>query len=126
MKAIGLTEFGGPEVLKVVDLADPHPGQGEVRIRVHAVAVNPTDLTFRSGGRASQLANRPPPYVPGMDVAGIVDELGEAAGGRLSIGAAVIAFVIPTGTHGGTYAEWVVVDEASVVPVPRGATFPEA
>jgi NADPH:quinone reductase-like Zn-dependent oxidoreductase len=126
MKAIGLTEFGGPEVLKVVDLADPHPGQGEVRIRVHAVAVNPTDLTFRSGGRAAQLANRPPPYVPGMDVAGIIDELGEATSGRISIGTAVIAYVIPMGPHGGAYAEWVVVDEASVVPAPRGATLPEA
>jgi NADPH:quinone reductase-like Zn-dependent oxidoreductase len=41
MKAIGLTEFGGPEVLKVVELPDPEPGAGEVRIRVHAVAVNP-------------------------------------------------------------------------------------
>jgi NADPH:quinone reductase len=51
MKAIGLTEFGGPEVLKVVDLPEPEPGPGEVRIRVHAVAVNPADITFRSGGR---------------------------------------------------------------------------
>ena len=77
MKAIGLTEFGGHEVLKVVDLPEPQPGPGEVRIRVHAVAVNPTDITFRAGGRAAQLADRPPPYVPGMDVAGVVDRLGE-------------------------------------------------
>ena len=73
MKAIGLTEFGGPEVLKVVDLPEPEPGPGEVRIRVHAVAVNPTDITFRTGGRAAQLAARPTPYVPGMDVAGVVE-----------------------------------------------------
>jgi hypothetical protein len=46
MKAIGLTEFGGPEVLKVVDLPEPEPGPGEVRIRVHAVAVNPTNITL--------------------------------------------------------------------------------
>jgi len=51
MKAIGLTEFGGPEVLKVVDLPEPEPGPGEVRIRVHAVAVNPPDITFRAGRR---------------------------------------------------------------------------
>ncbi len=44
MKAIGLSEFGGPEVLEVVDLPEPEPGPGEVRIRVHAVAVNPTDV----------------------------------------------------------------------------------
>jgi NADPH:quinone reductase len=50
MKAIGLTEFGGPDVLKVVDLPEPEPGPGEVRIRVRAAAVNPTDVTFRTGG----------------------------------------------------------------------------
>jgi NADPH2:quinone reductase len=126
MKAIGLTEFGGPEVLKVIDLPEPHPGPAEVRIRVHAAAVNPTDVTFRSGGRAAQLADWPPPYVPGMDVAGVVDALGSARDGRLSVGDAVIAYVIPTGQPGGAYAEEIVVDEASVVLAPRGATFPEA
>jgi NADPH:quinone reductase-like Zn-dependent oxidoreductase len=74
MKAIGLTEFGGPDVLHVVDLPTPEPGPGEIRIRVHAVAVNPTDATFGAGRRASQLADRTPPYVPGVDVAGVVDE----------------------------------------------------
>jgi hypothetical protein len=69
MKAIGLTEFGGPEVLEIVDLPEPEPGPGELRIRVHAVGVNPTNITFRTGGRAAQLVERPKPYVPGMDVA---------------------------------------------------------
>ena len=126
MKAIGLTEFGGPEVLHVVDLPEPQPGPGEVLIRVHAAAVNPTDITFRAGGRAAQLADRPPPYVPGMDVAGVVDKLGEHADGRLAVGESVIAYVIPVGPHGGTYAEQIVVGEASVVPAPRGFTFAEA
>jgi NADPH:quinone reductase-like Zn-dependent oxidoreductase len=126
MRAIGLTEFGGPDVLKIVDLPEPQPGPGEVRIRVRAAAVNPTDITFRSGGRAAQLADRPPPYVPGMDVAGVIDQLGPDTGGRLAVGEAVIAYVIPMGPHGGTYAEQVVVQEASVVPAPHGASFPEA
>ncbi len=126
MKAIGLTEFGGPEVLQVVDLPEPQPGPGEVRIRVHAVAVNPTDITFRSGGRAAQLAYRPPPYVPGMDVAGVVDKLGDGTVGRLAVGDPVIAYVVPMGPHGGTYAEQIVVGEASVVHAPRGFAFPEA
>jgi NADPH2:quinone reductase len=62
MKAIGLAEFGGPEVLNVVDLPEPEPGPGpgEVVIRVHAVPVNPTDITFRTGGRAAQLAESGP------------------------------------------------------------------
>ena len=126
MKAIGLTEFGGPEVLHVVDLPEPRPGPGEVLIRVHAVAVNPTDITFRAGGRAAQLADRPAPYVPGMDVAGVVDKLGEGTDGRFAVGDAVIAYVVPVGPHGGSYAERIVVGEASVVPAPRGFTFAEA
>ena len=86
MKAIGLTEFGGPEVLKVVELPEPQPGRGEVRIKVHAAAVNPTDITFRSGGRAAQLAEQLPPYVPGVDVAGIIDRLGPGTDDRLAVG----------------------------------------
>jgi NADPH:quinone reductase len=126
MRAIGLVEFGGPEVLHVVDLPEPQPGPGEVRIRVHNAPVNPTDITFRAGGRAAQLAELPTPYVPGMDLAGIIDRLGDGTDGRLSVGDSVIAYVIAMGPHGGAYAEQVVVDEASVVPAPLGTTFPEA
>src|ERR1700722_16509696 len=97
MKAIGLVEFGGPEVLHVVDLPEPQPGRGEVRIRVHAVPVNPTDLTFRAGGRAAQLADRTTPHGPGVDVAGVIDQIGEGADGRLGVGDPVIAYVIPMG-----------------------------
>jgi NADPH2:quinone reductase len=92
MKAIGLTGFGGPEVLHVVDLPEPQPGPGEVRIRVHAVAVNPSDLTFRAGGRAAQLADRPAPYIPGMDVAGVVDRSNNIA--------AAIRSQLPAGAPG--------------------------
>jgi NADPH:quinone reductase-like Zn-dependent oxidoreductase len=126
VRAIGLTEFGGPEVLKVVEVPEPEPGPGEVRIRVHAVPVNPTDITFRIGGRAAQLAERPVPYIPGMDAAGVVDKLGGGTDGRLAEGDSVIAYVIPFERHGGTYAEKIVVPEASVVSAPRGASFPEA
>jgi NADPH:quinone reductase-like Zn-dependent oxidoreductase len=126
MEAIGLTEFGGPDVLRVVRMPTPEPGEGEVRIRVYMVAVNPTDATFRAGGRAAQLADRTPPYVPGMDAAGVVDKVGPGTSGRLSAGARVIALVIPMGPHGGTYAEQIVAGEASVVRAPKGATDAEA
>jgi NADPH:quinone reductase-like Zn-dependent oxidoreductase len=53
MKAVGFSEFGGPEVLGLVSLPVPVPGPGEVRVRVAAAAVNPTDLAFRSGGHRS-------------------------------------------------------------------------
>jgi NADPH:quinone reductase len=126
MKAIGLAEFGGPEVLKVVELPDPEPGPSEVRIRVHAAAVNPTDITFRSGGRAAQLAEHVGPYVPGVDAAGVVDKLGPGSHGRLAVGDPVSAFVVPVSPRGGSYAEYVVVPAASVVPAPRGASIWEA
>jgi NADPH2:quinone reductase len=96
------------------------------RIRVHAVAVNPTDLTFRAGGRAEQLAGRIPPYVPGADMAGVVDKVGPGASGRLSAGDRVIALVVPMGPHGGTYAKEIVAAEASVVRAPANASDAEA
>lgn len=126
MEAIGVTEFGGPEVLHVVSLPSPEPGPGEVRIRVHAVTVNPADITFRAGGRAAQLADRTPPYVPGVDAAGVVDQAGPGTSGRLSAGDRVIALVIPMGPHGGTYAEQIVVSEKSAVRAPKDATDAEA
>jgi NADPH:quinone reductase-like Zn-dependent oxidoreductase len=126
MQAIGLYEFGGPEVLQVVELSDPEPGPGELRIRVHAVGVNPTDLIFRAGGRAAQLAGRPGPYIPGVDAAGVVDKVGPGSDGRLAVGDRVVAFVVPMGPHGGSYAQQIVVPEASVVPAPSRATFAEA
>ena len=126
MKAIGLTEFGGPELLKVVELSEPEPGPGEIRIRVHAVGVNPTDITFRSGGRAAQLAQYPAPYVPGVDAAGIVDKLGPEPDGRLAVGDRVSAFVVPIGPRGGSYAEYIVVPQASVVPTPLNASIWQA
>lgn len=126
MRAIGLTEFGGPEVLKVVELPEPEPGPGEIRIRVHAVGVNPTDITFRSGGRAAQLAQYPAPYVPGVDAAGVVDKLGLGPDGRLAVGDRVIALVVPIGPRGGSYAECMVVPQESVVPAPLNASIWQA
>ncbi|MDE3206815.1 MAG: NADP-dependent oxidoreductase, partial [Acidobacteriota bacterium] len=65
MKAVGVNQYGGPEALEVVDLPDPVVGPGQVRIRVHAAAVSPTDTFVRNGARAeAQQASGPPPYVP--------------------------------------------------------------
>lgn len=52
---------------------EPHPGPGEVRIRVHAATVNPTDVALRAGAYGQMLANVQPPYIPGMDAAGAID-----------------------------------------------------
>ncbi len=73
MRAVGFTAFGGPEVLGIVTLPVPSPGPGQVRVRVAAAAVNPTDLAFRAGAHRSMPAGMQPPYVPGMDLAGVID-----------------------------------------------------
>jgi NADPH:quinone reductase-like Zn-dependent oxidoreductase len=100
MRAIGILVHGGPEVLKVVDLPEVHAGPGQVRIRVHAAAVNPTDIGARDGSRAEQQKADPPPYVPGMDAAGIVDEVDDGVATGVKVGDAVIAMVVPKGSHG--------------------------
>ena len=126
MKAIGVMTFGGPEVLHVFELPEPHAGAGEVHIRVHAASVNPTDTLFRAGSQAARLSGRPGPYVPGMDAAGVIDELGPETDSRLKVGDRVVALVIPAGPHGGAYAEYVVVPATSVVLAPAGVDFPAA
>ncbi|MDI5973496.1 NADP-dependent oxidoreductase [Streptomyces sp. SL13] len=126
MRVIGLTEFGGPEVLRVIEVPDPVPGPGEVRIRVHAASVNPTDTLLRSGAVSARFDGRPGPYVPGMDAAGVVDAVGPDTDTPLRPGDPVVAIVLPYGPHGGAYAERIVVPAASAVPIPSGADFPAA
>ena len=72
MKAARFSQFGGPEVLEIVDLPDPHPGPGQVRIAVRAAGVNPSDWKKRQGLMDEEL-----PQTMGYEAAGAVDELGE-------------------------------------------------
>ena len=125
MRAVGLYVHGGPEVLEVVDLPEVHAGSGQVRIRVHAVAVNPTDTMARNGSRAEQQKIDPPPYVPGMDVAGVVDEVDDDISTNVAVGDAVMAMVVPNASHG-AYREQIVLNARSVVPAPAGTSHVEA
>ena len=126
MKAVGVIEFGGPEALQVVDLPDPVVGPGEVRIRVHAAAVSPTDTSVRNGARAEmQRATGPPPYIAGMDAAGVLEEIGEDTATHLRVGEHVMAIVVPDGSRG-AYSEQIVVPLESVARVPAGSTDAEA
>lgn len=119
MRAVGVNDYGGPDALEVVELPEPHAGAGEVRLRVRAAAVNPTDTLARDGTRAETQRKDPPPYVPGMDAAGVVDEIGEGTDTELHVGDAAMAIVVPDGSHG-AYAEQVVLPAASVVRMPEG------
>ncbi len=126
MRAVGVTEFGGPEALHVVELPDPEPGPGEVVVDVAAAAVSPTDTYVRNGARAETLRKDPPPYVPGMDVAGTVAALGpDTADAGLAVGDRVMGIVVPSGAHGG-YSSRIALPVDSVAPVPAGADDVEA
>lgn len=125
MQGVGIIEFGGPEVLTVVDLDDAEPGPGEIRIRVHAAAVSPTDTYQRNGSRAARLTQDPPPYIAGMDAAGVVDAIGPGTDTALSVGTRVMAMLIPSGAHG-AYRQRVVLPAEAVALAPGGSSHAEA
>ncbi len=125
MRGVGVIEYGGPEVLQVVELPEVHAGPGQVRIRVHAATVNPTDTGIRDGSRAEMLKNIAPPQVPGMDAAGVIDEIGPDTVTDLAVGDAVMAMVIPSGSHG-AYRQSIVLAADAVSRAPAGSSHVEA
>jgi NADPH2:quinone reductase len=116
MKAISVSNFGGPEVLKLHELADPRrPEAGEVLIRVKAAGVNPYDTYMRAGTYGAK--NPALPYIPGSDAAGIVESAG--AGADLKPGDQVYT----TGTITGAYAELTLCNRSQVHRLPTGVTY---
>ena len=100
MKAIRQNAFGGPGELRLEDVPDPEPGEGQVRIRVEAAGVHLLDTVIRSG-EASPRARPSLPMIPGREVAGVVDQTGPGADGALT-GRRVVADL---GLASGGYAE---------------------
>ncbi|MFC8826663.1 NADP-dependent oxidoreductase [Streptomyces sp. NPDC057137] len=84
MRAVRYHEYGGVETLVVEQAPDPHPGSGEIRVRVAAASVNPVDWKVRSGA-VREVFPVDLPAIPGRDVVGVVDEIGEGVEG-VSIG----------------------------------------
>jgi NADPH:quinone reductase-like Zn-dependent oxidoreductase len=125
MRAVGVTEFGGPEALHLVDVPEEHAGPGQVRLRVTAATVNPTDTHAVAGAYAGRDPVKQPPWVPGMDVAGVVDEVGEGVDTGIAVGDRAMGVVVPTGAHGG-YRESIVLPAGSVTRAPAGASDVEA
>jgi NADPH:quinone reductase len=126
MKVIGLMKFGGPEVLEVIDLPEPHPGAGEVRVRVHAATVNPSDIAVRASGYQGRMAGQPLPHIPGWDAAGVIDAIGPGTDGRLAVGDRVLAITNAMSANKGAYQQQLIVPAASVVRAPRNLDFPAA
>ena len=116
MRAVEVLEFGGPEVLRLVDVADPVPGPGEVCIQVRACTVNPTDTMRRAGAPAWHKAAPQGPFRLGMEVAGVIDEVGPGA--DFEVGDQVMALVVPSQDHG-AYAERIVLPVQQVALAPR-------
>ena len=96
MKAVRFSQFGGPEVLEIVDLPDPHPGPGQVRIAVRAAGVNPSDWKKRKGLMDGEL-----PQTMGHEAAGVVDALGEGVA-DVAVGDRVFGFSAEGGRVIGT------------------------
>ena len=125
MKAVGFKSFGGPEVLEIMEVPEVSPGLGEIRIRNYASAVNPTDIVSRSGLVAKFQKDFLLPCVPGMDIAGVVDQVGEGVETGIKIGDNVMGMVIPKGDHG-AYREQIILDQNAVVKSPKNASHIEA
>ncbi|MEE4598798.1 NADP-dependent oxidoreductase [Streptomyces sp. DSM 41524] len=116
MKRVSFAEFGGPDVLQLIDAEEPHAGPGRIRIAVRAAGVNPVDWRIREG----QVLGAHPTVLPsgvGLDASGVVDEIGEGVEG-VEVGDRVF------GEGASTYAEFAVL--SAWARMPEGLTFEEA
>ena len=117
MKAIVLHESGGPEVLKYEDALRPHPKDDDILVRVIAAGVNPVDVFIREG-RITRF-----PFIPGMDVAGLVEEAGNKVT-KFKRGDAVYAYL--SFEEQGGYAEFAVANQDHAALKPRSIDFEKA
>lgn len=124
MYAIGLKEYGGPEVMEVVDMPTPEPKPDEVRIKTHHAGINPVDIMVRDGLLADWYKDMERPFVPGMDVSGVIDAIGADVDPKW-LNQAVVAVVDNAGNYG-AYSEYVCVPVASIAKKPANTSFAEA
>src|ERR1700722_12056008 len=112
MKAIQITQTGGPEVMSIREAPTPVPGRGEVLIRVAASGVNFIDLYVREGRYANRV-----PFIPGQEASGTIAAVGE--GGRSIKEGDRVAWCSILGT----YAEFALAPAGRVVPIPADISF---
>ena len=118
MRAVVITKFGEPDVLKVESVDAPQPQRGEVRVRVKATSVNRADVVQRLGHYPAPPDC--PQDIPGLEFAGVVDAIGDGAG-DWKAGDRVFGLC-----GGGAYAEYVVVHGRTLAPIPKSLSFIEA
>jgi NADPH:quinone reductase-like Zn-dependent oxidoreductase len=114
MKAVCIYAYGGPEVLVYEDAPRPHPGDGEVLVRVHAAGINPVDWKVREG-HLKEMLHHTLPLVLGWDVSGVVEAVGTGIS-RLKVGDEV--FSRPDISRDGAYAEFIAIRESEVALKP--------
>jgi len=119
MQAILARAFGGPEVLKLEDVPNPVAGRGQLRVRVHAVGVNPYDTYMRAGGYAIKPDL---PYIPGADGAGVVDQVGDDVTGWKS-GDRVYISGTSAGKAHGAYAQFALCAPEQLHRLPDAISF---
>ncbi|NYI07246.1 NADP-dependent oxidoreductase [Allostreptomyces psammosilenae] len=126
MRAVVVEEFGGPEVMRVVQVPVPEPGPGQVRLRVAAAAVNPVDVMTRLGLLA-QAGFHPVGVRTGLgwDAAGTVDAVGEGVT-EYAVGDQLIGMSDRLALPTKAYAEYLVLDVGAVAPAPRGVPAEQA
>jgi NADPH:quinone reductase len=115
MKTIRVHEFGGPEVLKLEEVPDPHAEPGQVVVRMRAIGVNPVDTYIRAGLHAVKPSL---PYTPGSDGAGTIEAVGESTS-RFAVGERVYT----AGSITGTYAEKALCLESQIHPLPDKVSY---
>jgi NADPH2:quinone reductase len=116
MRAIEITEFGDADTLALTETEPPEPREGQVRIDVKAAGINFADIMQRRG---HYQGGPEPPYTPGMEVAGVIDAVGEGVGRE--VGDEVVSLV-----NGGGYAEYAVADARGLLDIPGEMSFEEA
>ena len=125
MKTVGFKKFGDPEVLEVMEFPDNEIGSEDIKIKNYASAVNPTDIVSRSGLIKHFIKDFSLPCVPGMDFAGIVEEVGENVETGIKVGDSVMGMVMPNGIHG-AYSDQLILNQFAVVKIPKNTSFIEA
>ena len=119
-RLVTFSSFGGPEVLELNEAPEPHPGSGELRVRVAAVSLNPLDWKIINSSDVAQAFNVTPPAGFGHDLAGVVDEVGQDTRG-FNVGDRVAG-----GALGAALADYVVVKAGNIYSIPDALDYATA